>query len=114
MGGLCRPPGGPATAMRRTAPGRRQLHSVIAGRRRPRRLYRGFTVRGGWALRFGASLRTATLKSSSPMSSPLSEPATEDLPASRPVPSRRRRWLGSLLALGLVAALAGGAWYLIK
>lgn len=48
------------------------------------------------------------------MSSPLPEPATEDLHASRPVPSRRRRWLGSLLALGLVVALAGGAWYLIK
>lgn len=34
-------------------------------------------------------------------------------PAPRP-PSRRRLWLGSLAALGLVLALGGGAWYLIK
>ncbi|MDM0030830.1 efflux RND transporter periplasmic adaptor subunit [Variovorax sp. J22P271] len=48
------------------------------------------------------------------MSSPISEPATDHLPAIRPVPSRRRRWLGSLVALAVVAGLAGGAWYLIK
>jgi len=48
------------------------------------------------------------------MSSPIPEPATDHLPAIRPVPSRRRRWLGSLVALAVVLGLAGGAWYLIK
>jgi multidrug efflux system membrane fusion protein len=48
------------------------------------------------------------------MSSPLPEPATDHLPAIRPVPSRRRRWLGSLVALAVVLGLAVGGWYLIK
>ena len=48
------------------------------------------------------------------MSSPIPEPATDHLPAIRPVPSRRRRWLGSLVALAVVLGLAVGAWYLIK
>ncbi|MDN8615429.1 efflux RND transporter periplasmic adaptor subunit [Variovorax ginsengisoli] len=48
------------------------------------------------------------------MSSPIPEPATDHLPAIRPVPSRRRRWLGSLVALALVLGLAVGGWYLIK
>ncbi|MDM0068165.1 efflux RND transporter periplasmic adaptor subunit [Variovorax sp. J31P207] len=48
------------------------------------------------------------------MSSPLPEPATDHLPTIRPVPSRRRRWLGSLVALAVVLGLAVGGWYLIK
>jgi len=48
------------------------------------------------------------------MSSPIPEPATDHLPAIRPVPSRRRRWLGSLVALAVVLGLAVGGWYLIK
>lgn len=31
-----------------------------------------------------------------------------------PPPSRRRRWIGTLIALLVVALLAGGSWYLIK
>jgi multidrug efflux system membrane fusion protein len=47
------------------------------------------------------------------MSSPPPESLSTPQPAPRP-PSRRRRWLGSLLALVLVLGLSGGAWYLIK
>lgn len=47
------------------------------------------------------------------MSSPSAEPSSPNHPAPRP-PSRRRRWLGSLLALLVVLALIGGARYLIK
>ncbi|MDM0104113.1 efflux RND transporter periplasmic adaptor subunit [Variovorax sp. J22R24] len=47
------------------------------------------------------------------MSSPIPEPTPTAHPAPR-APSRRRRWLGSLLALLVVVGLAWGAWYLIK
>ncbi|MGJ7507054.1 efflux RND transporter periplasmic adaptor subunit [Variovorax sp. GT1P44] len=47
------------------------------------------------------------------MSSPIPEPTPSAHPAPR-APSRRRRWLGSLLALLVVIGLAWGAWYLIK
>ncbi|MDM0011875.1 efflux RND transporter periplasmic adaptor subunit [Variovorax sp. J22P168] len=48
------------------------------------------------------------------MSSPYPEPLAEESPAPRRPPSRRRRWLGSLLALIVVLALAGAAWYVVK
>ena len=48
------------------------------------------------------------------MSSPIPEPATDHLPATLPAPSRRRRWIGSLVALVVVLGLGGGAWWLIK
>lgn len=58
------------------------------------------------------------------MESPNSEPSSGDSPAVQPVhpassppprpPSRRRIWLGSLIALLLLIALGGGAWYLIN
>jgi multidrug efflux system membrane fusion protein len=47
------------------------------------------------------------------MSSPISEPTPTAHPA-HVAPSRRRRWLGSLLALLVLVGLAWGAWYLIK
>jgi multidrug efflux system membrane fusion protein len=50
------------------------------------------------------------------MSSPIHAPS-DAIPAGQHAPrppSRRRRWLGSLVALALVLALGGGAWYLIK
>lgn len=47
------------------------------------------------------------------MSSPNAEPSLPIDPEPRP-PSRGRRWLGAVLALVLVAGLAGGAWYLIN
>ncbi|MDH6593636.1 multidrug efflux system membrane fusion protein [Variovorax sp. TBS-050B] len=57
------------------------------------------------------------------MESPTPESSSGDSPAVPPAhpvssppprqPSRRRLWLGSLLALLLLAALAAGAWYLI-
>lgn len=47
------------------------------------------------------------------MSSPISEPSPTAHPAPR-APSRRRRWVGSLVALLVVVGLAWGAWYLIK
>ena len=59
------------------------------------------------------------------MESPNSEPSSGDSPAVQPAiqpsssppprpPSRRRLWLGSLIALLLLLALGGGAWYLIN
>ncbi|MDB5829933.1 MAG: efflux transporter, family, subunit [Variovorax sp.] len=45
------------------------------------------------------------------------EPSFEPLPATvSPThpPVRRRRWVGALLAILLLAALGGGAWYLVK
>lgn len=47
------------------------------------------------------------------MSSPIPDPSPTAHPA-HVAPSRRRRWLGSLVALLVVAGLAWGAWYLIK
>lgn len=47
------------------------------------------------------------------MSSPNAEPNLSVHPEPRP-PSRGRRWLGTSLALILVAGLAAGGWYLIK
>ena len=49
-----------------------------------RRLYRGFTVRKGWALRFGDPLRAAESTPNSPMSSPIPEPATDHPPRDPP------------------------------
>ena len=46
-----------------------------------------------------------------PQPDPASPPATDMAP--RP-PRRRRRWLGSVVAIGAVALLAGGAWYLVQ
>ena len=45
---------------------------------------------------------------------PATTPAADPVPPPEPPPSRRRRWIGILIALLVVAGLAGGSWYLIK
>lgn len=43
-----------------------------------------------------------------------SHPTSAPLPAPLPEPRRRSRWVGSLVALVLVAVVGGGAWYLVN
>jgi len=47
---------------------------------------------------------------------PTPQPASAPLPDAHAAttPKRRSRWLGSTIAIALVAALAGGAWYLVQ
>ena len=49
-------------------------------------------------------------------SHPSAPGATQPLPdpSGAAAPKRRSRWLGSAIAIALVAALAGGAWYLVQ
>ncbi len=45
---------------------------------------------------------------------PAALPATDPPPSTPPAPRAPRRWLGRLLALLFVLALAGGAWWLVQ
>ena len=45
---------------------------------------------------------------------PANSPQPAAAPLTSPAPKPRRRWVGSTIAVLLVAALAGGAWYLVQ